>query len=317
MSGDEAETAAQARAVERTTGGDLKTAQIAGALLNHKDDKKGHHDLFHWWWDKNVGINFTYPDTSNTWFGFMVKSKKGAKSFNHMEQNFWNALHYKATLTELVALALYSQSFSHPYMHSICAEASHKTNMLDLGPLHHKFHDFILYVISQPLLVLNSTDYTTATADGQPWQSEETINKIQELAPTLPNLKALFLAGLQGTEETWSHFISEFAPGGLIDEATQEEHDLAWLAPTNDVNEGALGSFCLMMQRQPQLSLLGYNSQRMYFHNETAEFMQKFFVELEDHLFLHKAAQEAMGEDKKRKAAIIQFQEQKNAEQQE
>ncbi|TFK20050.1 hypothetical protein FA15DRAFT_553690, partial [Coprinopsis marcescibilis] len=250
-------------AVERTTGGGLKIAQIAGALLNHKDNKKGHHDLFCWWWNKNVWINFTYPDTSNTQFGsygegaaalvlhqekfieFMdfLKSKKGAKSFNHMEQNFWNALHYKATLTELVALTLYSQSFSHPYMCSIHAEAFCKTNMLDLGPLHHKFHDFILHVISQPSLVLNSTDYTTATAEGQPWQSEETINKIQELAPTLPNLKALFLVGLQGSEETWSCFISEFAPGGLIDEATQEEHDLAWLAPTNDVNEGALGSF--------------------------------------------------------------------------
>ena len=40
-------TPAQDRAYEKTTKGAIKTAQIAGAIFNHKDDdKQGHHDLF-------------------------------------------------------------------------------------------------------------------------------------------------------------------------------------------------------------------------------------------------------------------------------
>ena len=49
------------------------------------------------------------------------------------------------------------------------------------------------------------------------------------------------------TTPTWKRFISEFAPGGLIDEATAEEKELAWMPPTNDINEGAVGSFCVFM----------------------------------------------------------------------
>ncbi|TFK16880.1 hypothetical protein FA15DRAFT_739248, partial [Coprinopsis marcescibilis] len=118
---------------------------------------------------------------------------------------------------------------------------------------------------------------------------------------------------LQGAAATWSRFTSEFAPGGLIDEATQEERDLAWMAPTNDVNEGTLGAFQLMMCKQPQLSLLGYNLQAMYFHNDTAAFIKHCFVKPEDFKFLHKMAQESRGEDRKRKAEIVQHQEERNA----
>jgi len=42
---------------------------------------------------------------------------------------------------------------------------------------------------------------------------------------------------------TWKKFTSEFAPGGLIDKATADERKLVWMPSTNDVNEGALGSF--------------------------------------------------------------------------
>src|SRR5438445_13133867 len=38
------------------------------AIFNHKDDKKGHHDIFRYWWWEHVGIPFTFPDTSNNRF---------------------------------------------------------------------------------------------------------------------------------------------------------------------------------------------------------------------------------------------------------
>ena len=39
-------TPAQERVFEQSTHGAIKKAQIAGSIFNHKDDKKGHHDLF-------------------------------------------------------------------------------------------------------------------------------------------------------------------------------------------------------------------------------------------------------------------------------
>ena len=65
--GDEV-TPTQKQALNQSTSGAIKTAQIAGAIFNHKDDKKGHHDFFCDWWKKHVGIPFTFPDTSNNRF---------------------------------------------------------------------------------------------------------------------------------------------------------------------------------------------------------------------------------------------------------
>lgn len=143
--GDET-TTAQDCALARTTGGAIKMAEIAGTILNHKDDKKGHHDVFHWWWFEHVGSSFTFPDTSNNHFqsyydaagaliqystyfiAFMenLRDNKQNSSLNHMETNFWNALDCEATITELVVLVLYAESVSYPYIKSIRAPKIHK-----------------------------------------------------------------------------------------------------------------------------------------------------------------------------------------------
>jgi len=88
----------------------------------------------------------------------------------------------------------------------------------------------------------------TRTFDGTPWNSKEVVEKINKLAPDFPQLKPALVAFFKGAQETWKLFTSDYALGGLIDEATEEEKDNAWMPPTNDVNEGALGSFCVMMQ---------------------------------------------------------------------
>ena len=61
-------TAAQEQALERVTCGGVKAAKLAGDIFNNKNDKKGHHDTFHWWWKANVQENLTFPDTSNNRF---------------------------------------------------------------------------------------------------------------------------------------------------------------------------------------------------------------------------------------------------------
>src|ERR1700744_3174353 len=61
-------TPAQECAFHKSTRGAIKTAEIAGAIFNHKNDKMGHHDVFRYWWWEHVGTPFTFPDTSNNQF---------------------------------------------------------------------------------------------------------------------------------------------------------------------------------------------------------------------------------------------------------
>jgi hypothetical protein len=61
-------TPAQERALQLVTCGGVKTTKIAGEIFNSKNDKKGYHDTYRWWWMENVKENFTFPDTSNNRF---------------------------------------------------------------------------------------------------------------------------------------------------------------------------------------------------------------------------------------------------------
>src|SRR6266511_2740679 len=136
--GDEI-TQAQEQALNRSTCGAIKTAQIAGAIFNHKDNKKGHYDFFCDWWKKHVGILFTFPDISNNRFQsycyaaaalllylqffreFLehLRITKQNGKLNHMESNLWKALYDPATLSELAILALYGEAISYPYIKAI------------------------------------------------------------------------------------------------------------------------------------------------------------------------------------------------------
>ena len=70
---------------------------------------------------------------------------------------------------------------------------------------------------------------------------------------------------------------------------------------TNDLNEGALGSYQVFMRYKPWTTLHKFNAQAMYRRNNTQEFMEKEFTE-DDHKFVMRKAQEidASGLEKKR-----------------
>jgi len=226
----------------------IKTVQIAGAIFNHKDDKKGHHDFFCDWWRKHIGILFTFSDTSNNCFQsyccaaaalllylenfqqflehFWITKQSGR--LNYMEANLWKALHDQATLAELAILALYGEAVSYPYVKAICttSKSGEKKNMLDLGPLHKKVSTHIQAIINNPsILLCENPSNVTASLEEDEWQHPSIIKCIQKL--NLPYLKELLIAFFTGADKTWTCFISEFAPGGLIDGATTEEQDLA------------------------------------------------------------------------------------------
>jgi hypothetical protein len=68
VSATDAIVPAEQHALENTTWGGVKAASIAGAIFNHKDDKKGQQDTFKWWF-KQAGISLMFPDISNNHYG--------------------------------------------------------------------------------------------------------------------------------------------------------------------------------------------------------------------------------------------------------
>ncbi len=300
--GDEV-TPAQEQALNRSTRGAIKTAQIAGAIFNHKDDKKGHYDFFRDWWKKHVGTSFTFPDTSNNRFQsycyastalllylrffrqFLehLRITKQNGKLNHMESNLWKALHDPATLSELAILALYGEAVSYPYVKAIrsTSKSGEGQNMLNLGPLHQKVSTHIQAIITNPSnLLCKNPSSDIASLEGDEWQHPDIFKSIEDL--NLLYLEELLIAFFTGANETWTRFTSEFAPGGLIDAATTEERELAWMPATNDENEGALGSFRKLIRQQPQLTMQAYNGLTMFFRNNTQLFMEAKFTTEED-----------------------------------
>jgi hypothetical protein len=55
--------------VTKAERGGFKTASLVGAILNHKDDKKGHHDIYHYHLEAKLGLFRVFPDVSNTRYG--------------------------------------------------------------------------------------------------------------------------------------------------------------------------------------------------------------------------------------------------------
>lgn len=152
----------------------------------------------------------------------------------------------------MAVFTLYAEAISYPYMKMIRSPSENNKdeakNMLNLGPLHAQVYKHIMDIIEDPnILIGSSTTPKIAMLDGEKWQNPAVVEKILNEVHILPYFLELLHAFFNGAAETWERFTSEFAPGGLIDAATAEERDLAWVPPTNDENEGALGSFRILM----------------------------------------------------------------------
>jgi hypothetical protein len=93
------------------------------------------------------------------------------------------------------------------------------------------------------------------------------------------------VAFFNGALTTWKRFTAEFQKGGMIDYVTSEEKEKAWMPPTNDVNEGALGALCLYLRKNPNTTMHQYNALMMFKFNNTAAFVHDVF-EKEDHAYV-------------------------------
>ncbi|KZP18568.1 hypothetical protein FIBSPDRAFT_956161 [Athelia psychrophila] len=233
-----------------------------------------------------------------------------------MEGNLLKALQDPPTLSEMAVMALYAQVISHPYIRAVRGPAAKDINMLNLGPLHQDIEAHMESIIANPQLILGpDTDYHTAAADSMEWDNPQVVEIILADISLFPHLEDLTVAFFCGALQTWRRFTTEFTPGGMIDEATDVEKELAWLPPTNDLNEGALGSFRQFMRFNPSTTLLMFNSRTMFECNDTQAFIDAKFS-TEDHRLIMKITREVdgSGHEQKRKTKFIEHSQHKNQE---
>ncbi|KZP31244.1 hypothetical protein FIBSPDRAFT_907821 [Athelia psychrophila] len=320
-------TKAQQRAMDVTSAGGVKAASIAGAILNHKDDKKGQQDTYRMYFKSILGRSCNFPDTSNTryhcycaaaaeliaytpeyiHFLEVVKMAKEKPGFNNMELNLWRALQDSKTKSELAVLTVYLNTVSAPYAKFIRGPGTETINMLDLGPYHYKLKAHIKKLINNPSLAIGPDARAyTATLDGDSWHHEDAMAAVLAQREELPYLQELFVAFMEEALVTWERFTAEFDYGGLIDTATQEEKDLAWMPTTNDANEGRLGGWRLFARTNPSSTIEQYNSIAKFWKNETQGFMDEYFIP-EDHQYVMREAraQDASGATAIREAAQV------------
>ena len=135
------------------------------------------------------------------------------------------------------------------------------------------------------LLSATNTSYANGALHGEQWHRPDAVAAVLKLSPELPHLQSLLVAFFGGAMITWECFTTEFASGSPVDLASAEDKERAWMPPTNDVNEGALGSFRLYIQKKPTTTIEQYNALAMFNFNNTEAFMEKHFT-AEDHRFI-------------------------------
>ncbi|KAF7364655.1 hypothetical protein MVEN_00335000 [Mycena venus] len=318
------------KAFETSTRGGVKACALAGAIFNNKDDKKGQGDRHIDFMTRKLGKQHKrFPNTSNTRFGSysdasaelithlplykeivdVIQWSKHVPSLTNIEKNLGNSLADACTLTEFVAMVIYQNVITHPYMRQVRGPGTENVNLLDLGPLHIAIRDHIQSILDNPDIIFGSDiSYTTATLDGKPWSNPEAMQAVFKLIPSLPFVKPITLAFFRGAQVTWIRFSAEFAPGGLIDLCTADERQQAWMTPTNDANEGELSGYRVAVRGKPSLTLHQYNALAMFRRNDTQAFMDAVFTD-ENHAYIMREARriDASGVEAEKRRKIVDF----------
>ncbi|KAI0042914.1 hypothetical protein FA95DRAFT_1609803 [Auriscalpium vulgare] len=288
-------SSARARATEVSEGGGVKATSLAGAIFHHKDDKKGQQDSLQIFLEASIGFMVRFPDTSNT--RYQSHCEAAAELLVHLDLyvDFLElALKDIPMLTELAVLVLYSQSISHPYMRTIRGSKTGDLNALDLGPFHESVKAHCQAIIAEPgLLLSSSASYVTGALDGVPWQRPEAFYAVHHLIPQLPHLSGALVAFFEGALETWERFTSEFDGAGRIAHLSASQRRQAFMLPTNDPNEGKLGTYRVRARQAPNKSLATFNAEEMYKQNHTGDWMKTQFNRPEDRKFLRLTARSA------------------------
>lgn len=304
-------TSARTRVMELSGRGGVKATSIAGALFNNKDKKKGQQDTYCWYFFNVLGYPVKFPDTSNTRYGShcdaaaelivhlpiyiefleFIRDKKEQAAHTNLEQNLCHALRCPATLTELCILALYGQTVSLPYMAIVRGPEATRIGALNMGPTQLQV---IQHVESfrDKLELFTSPNATPeqSTFDGKQWRSNDVFFAIKALLQSLPHFDKALYAFLNGALAVWKRFSDDYSSDGYIGMSTPQERQDIYMPPTNDHNEGALGTKRQDARVRPNHSSLSFNSVATLKHNKTEEFIALELNTLEDTIYLRTTA---------------------------
>ncbi|KAF8601010.1 hypothetical protein BDV93DRAFT_446537 [Ceratobasidium sp. AG-I] len=290
---------AEQRAVSVSEAGAIKLCSLAGAAFNHKDDKKGHQDSHFYWFESKYGCSRRFPDTSNVRYSSYIdaatalctlhsayiefmehcRQKKGSGTLNHLELNITKALNCPATLAELIVISLYGQAVSKPYMRLVRTATVEGKGLAELSSLHTQVQRHLESIIEDPLLIIGpDASSETATLDGSDWDEPAVLSALRQHESALPYLSDLFVAYCQGALQTWRRFTDEFADDSILASLTQEQNRKAFMPPTNDVNEGALGTYRVWSRKYPRQALHRFNAVTMNRKNGAEDYMDANFT---------------------------------------
>ncbi|KAF8601793.1 hypothetical protein BDV93DRAFT_414312, partial [Ceratobasidium sp. AG-I] len=291
---------AEQRAISTSEAGAIKLCSLAGAAFNHKDDKKGHQDSHTYWFAAKYNRSRRFPDTSNVryssyidaatelctfhgaYIDYMehIRQRKAAGTLNHLEANILKALNCPATLAELIVIALYGQAISKPYMRLVRTATAQGKGIAELAALHALVQVHLQSLIDDPLLLLGPTiTEVTGTLDGSEWDNPQVLNTLRIHESMLPYISDLLVAFCRGALQTWIRFTEEFLPNGPLLSLTPEQAEKAFMPPTNDSNEGALGTWRVWTRKFPRLALHRFNAIIINRANETEAYMDKNFTD--------------------------------------
>ena len=295
-------TELEKKAADDSEGGAVKLTKLVGALVRHKDAKKGHQDVFRIFCLGRLNREIYFPDTSNIryqshcdaaieicvhhelYIDFLdpfIRNSKERPGLNNLENNVLIGLNDIPTMTEACVLGLYAQAISHPYMRRVRVPDTHLINHLDLGPFHDHLLGHLQDVIDNPDLLLGvQVSSVTGSLDGRPWDSPEFMEYVAVQQQKYPHLRRALVEFFKGALETWERFTPEFRADSSAMNTTDEEKLLAFRSPTNDVNESQLGIKRQMARRAPNMTEHQFNARLMFGRNDVDDVTDFLSVEL-------------------------------------
>ncbi|KAJ7094890.1 hypothetical protein C8R43DRAFT_907989 [Mycena crocata] len=300
---EDSTNAARQHAINSSSRGAVKLLQLIGALLRHKDGKRGYQDKCRIFMQErklelyNLDESDGFPDVSNIRYGCYTQAAAEVVVFhgliwelvsevmdgktksghpNHVEHLILKGLKCPATMEQLVAMALYGASVSWSYMAMVRGTKENPVNLLDLTDLHRKLPEFCTHIAENPDILLDpATPLEELTIDARPFVNELLIPTIRQLLPELPNVNLLISAMFSGAAKGWVRFTPEFHIGGTFDRLTPEQRAVLFIPSTNDCSEGMLGSYRVHMRYHPNSTTQSFTNQTRAERNNTEAFIKK------------------------------------------
>ncbi|KAJ3862512.1 hypothetical protein EV359DRAFT_65570 [Lentinula novae-zelandiae] len=237
-----------------------------------------------------------------------VQHNKGTGKLNHMEQNVLAGLNDPPTCQEFCVITLYWLAISVPYMREIRGPHAKEDNILRLGDFYQHVIDHIDTLIKEPERLLGpDASAARGSLDGLAWERPDVFYAAQKhTSEWLPQIRNLLVHFLKRAKDSWLRFISEFKEGGSLSCATPEQIECAWMEKTNDLNEGAFGTYRQTSHANPTLSLTQYNAQQMFKFNQTSAYLHTLNPAMRQWLRKITCTQDASGDNHRERIQMAQ-----------